>query len=250
MPLPAIGIGAATLAGSLITNFANAAGARSQARFQERMANTAHQRQVTDLRKAGINPLLGAGGAGASTPIGSRPQFEDSVGKSVSSALDAKTRQANLELLKAQTHNQFSQAERQNAEIFQMMSLLGPRENEINARTALLKIDEETKRKVVSFVAQHYNSEIARNLATAWQARSGAGLHEVESILKGLSVNQARNASQAEEDWFLRTMGPYLHSAGQFGGIIKAGAGVGFAAGRQMGEFSENFWNKFKKEKK
>lgn len=45
---------------------------RRQENFQREMSNTSHQREVEDLRKAGLNPILSAtGGAGASTPPGS-----------------------------------------------------------------------------------------------------------------------------------------------------------------------------------
>lgn len=82
--------------GSVVSGLFADKAARDNRSFQEKLSNTAHQREVNDLRLAGLNPILSAGGRGASTPSGSVAQIPD-VGKSLSSAFSNYTqrKQAN-----------------------------------------------------------------------------------------------------------------------------------------------------------
>lgn len=61
--------------------------AQKQMDFQAQMANTAHQREIADLKAAGLNPVLSAGGSGASAPSGAAGQTDTSVLQSITSYL-------------------------------------------------------------------------------------------------------------------------------------------------------------------
>lgn len=58
------------------TNALNQQMVQQQMDFQERMSNSAYQRQAADMEKAGINPIVAYGSGGASAPSGANATMQ------------------------------------------------------------------------------------------------------------------------------------------------------------------------------
>jgi len=98
----AIIAGGGQLLGGVYSNWLGGTESRRARQFSERMAGSAWQRQMVDMRLAGVNPAVAFSHGGAAMPSAPTAQFDNPVGGAVSSAVQAAGMRKQLELLDAQ----------------------------------------------------------------------------------------------------------------------------------------------------
>jgi len=197
-PIAAAGIsGIGSLLGGMMQQRSSAKMAQQQMDFQERMSSTAHQREVQDLRAAGLNPILSAKHGGASSPSGAMGTavnyLGDAAKSAVSSAMAAEQMEAQVDLAKAQTIKTMSE----NSMVQQTTANLQAENPNISARLPNLeaqtaRLQQETRN--LTETERNIQAELSR-------IRAGTGLiHQQTATEKWDTQRSMVNLSILEQN--------------------------------------------------
>lgn len=157
--------GAASLVGSLWSARSGEIEASRNRDWQANMSSTAYQRQMADMRAAGLNPILAAGAGGASTPPGAMaPPPDPAMGeRAVNTAVAYKRSQAEYDQIIASAENQTAQS--------------------MATSQSIKGIISDNRRKAAEASAAEYGLNSARTASEIAGSKVGKGLSWIDRVL-------------------------------------------------------------------
>lgn len=219
--VPAIG----SVAGSVIdaasnnaTNKANAAQAQKQMDFQAEQSATQHQREVADLKAAGLNPALGYTAGGNAAAAGAAAQQQPYRGggaaglQAIAAYNDVANGVAQRQVLREQADataagTKYTQAQ---TAALMPMALLGQtgayQQAVSDAETAKRRGEKATTEFDVEHLAPRWNLQLRTGNAGINSAEAAAELQRKQATL---------TEQQFTNEWFRKNISPYVNSTAQ-----------------------------------